>query len=74
MHTDWISTEEAAELTGYHPEYIRHLIRQGKIQVSRKGTMFWIERQSLLAYLRASEKSSKKDKRHGPKGPRGLQS
>lgn len=73
MHTDWISTVEAAELTGYHPEHLRHLIRQGKIQVTRKGTMFWIDRESLLTYVRESKKTSKKDKRHGPKGPRSLQ-
>lgn len=67
MHTDWISTDEAAELSGYHPEYIRRLIRKGKIKVSRKGIMFWIDRASLLEYLRKSQAESKKDKRHGPK-------
>lgn len=67
MHTDWVSTEEAAELTGYHPEYIRRLIRQGKIKVSRKGIMFWIDRESLLEYVRKSQAASKKDRRHGPK-------
>lgn len=67
MPTDWISTHEAAELSGYHPEHLRRLIRQGKISVSRKGNMFWIDRQSLLQYLHESEKAGKKDKRHGPK-------
>lgn len=67
MPSDWISITEAAELTGYHPEYLRQLVRDGKIQVSRKGPMFWVDRQSLLVYLRQSEKAGKKDKRHGPR-------
>lgn len=73
MHTDWISTLEAAELSGYHAEHLRRLIRQGKIKVSRKGPMFWIDRQSLLAYLQESKKTNKKDKRYGPKGHDDLQ-
>jgi excisionase family DNA binding protein len=67
MPTDWISTEEAAELSGYHPEHIRRLIRQGKIKASRKGAMFWVDRPSLLTFLKASERAKSKDKRHGPK-------
>ena len=27
----WITTREAAEISGYHINYIRRLIRQGKI-------------------------------------------
>jgi hypothetical protein len=27
---DWITTQEAVELSGFHPEYIRRLVRQGK--------------------------------------------
>ncbi len=67
MPTEWISTSEAAELSGYHPEYIRRLIRQGKITVSRTGIMFWIDRASFMEYLRKSKEASKKDKRHGPR-------
>jgi len=74
MHTDWISISEAAQLTGYFPEYLRKLIRQGKIKAERKGPMLWVDRRSLITYLRASEKAGKKDKRHGPKGRADLQS
>ena len=65
MATDAISTEEAAQLSGYHPEHIRRLIREGKIKATRKGTMFWIDRKSLKQYLRKATQSL--DKRHGPK-------
>ncbi len=67
MPTDWISTDEAADLSGYHPEHIRRLVRQGKIKADLKGAMFWIDRTSFLAFLRKAEKAKVKDKRHGPR-------
>ncbi len=68
MPTNWITTAEAAELSGYHPDYIRQLIRQGKIKADRKGTMFWIDRSSLFSFVRHAEKAKSKDQRHGPHG------
>lgn len=67
MQTDWISTAEAASLSGYNLEYIRRLIRNGKIKATRKGHDFWIDRASLVEYLRTTTAKSKKDKRHGPR-------
>jgi len=66
MANDWISTDEAAELSGYHRDYIRQLIRQGKIQANRKGTMFWVNRASLLLFLQKAKKAKVTDRRHGP--------
>ncbi len=65
MATDVISTDEAAELSGYHPEHIRRLIRQGKIKAIRKGTMFWIDRRAFEKFVQNAKKA--KDTRHGPK-------
>lgn len=48
---EWVSVKEAAQLSGYHPEYLRELIRTGKIAGERKGPMYWIDRASLQAYL-----------------------
>lgn len=67
MSTEWISTDEAAKLSGYHPDYIRQLIRRGEILANRKGTMFWIDRSSLLAFLRKAKRAQTKDRRHGPR-------
>ena len=67
MATDWISTTEAAELSGYHPEYIRQLVRQGKIQAEQKSFRFWIDRDSLLHFLQETKKATRKDKRYGPR-------
>ena len=33
---NWITTTEAAELSGYHPVYLRRLIRGGVIAAEKK--------------------------------------
>lgn len=48
---DWITTEEAAEVSGYHVNYIRRLMRQGKVTGRKAGLMWWIDRDSLRSYL-----------------------
>lgn len=62
---DWISVEEAAELSGYNEEYLRRLIRDGKIRAQKKGWQWWVDKTSVLTYLKTSRQSS--DQRHGPK-------
>jgi len=47
---EYVSVDEAAEITGYAPAYIRRLLRQGKIQAEKKGTMWWVGLESLKAY------------------------
>jgi excisionase family DNA binding protein len=63
--SDWITTEEASELSGYHVVYLRGLIRSKKIEAQKKGGSFWVKRDSLLAYMKEAEASQ--DKRHGSK-------
>ena len=65
---DWITTKQAAELSGYNAEYIRDLIRKGKIRSQKWGRDWQISRASLLAYMRAADTSS--DKRRGAKKKR----
>ena len=66
MSDEWITTTQAAQLTGYHPEYLRELIRTRKIQGKKFGTIWQVNRVSLLAYSQSAEK--RKDQRHGPRG------
>ena len=48
---DYITADEAAEISGYHVNYIRRIMRQGKVK-GRKTALVWlIERDSLQAYL-----------------------
>jgi excisionase family DNA binding protein len=65
MLSEWITTAEAAKLSGYHPEYIRWLIRNGDIGAKKFGIVWQVNKQSLLNYLAAAKRSS--DKRRGSK-------
>ena len=51
----WITTKEAVQISGYHPEYVRRLARQGKIDAVRKGRDWWIDRDALQEYLKAKD-------------------
>jgi excisionase family DNA binding protein len=64
---DWITTKQAAELSGYHPEHLRELIRDEKIKAQKFGIVWQIERRSLLAYVNAAKTSG--DNRRGAKKP-----
>ena len=44
---EWITTAEAAEITGYNLEYIRQMIRSGVIVAEKKGRDWWIDRASI---------------------------
>ncbi|MDW8069092.1 MAG: helix-turn-helix domain-containing protein [Anaerolineae bacterium] len=46
----WISTTEAADLTGYTVVYIRYLARSERIEAVKTGRDWLINRASLLAY------------------------
>jgi hypothetical protein len=62
---EWISISDAARLSGYHPEYIRRLIRNGEI-IAKKFSVVWqVNRKSLIDYLK--EATAKEDKRYTPK-------
>jgi len=65
MIDDWITTQEATELSGYHPDHLRRLIRAGNIKARKFGIVWQVSRQSLLEYLKDAQDST--DKRRGPK-------
>jgi hypothetical protein len=62
---DWISVEEAAEMSGYNAEHVRRLIRSKLIVAQKKGAMWWVDQQSLMTYRDASTKTN--DRRRGPR-------
>ncbi|MBN1661047.1 MAG: helix-turn-helix domain-containing protein [Anaerolineae bacterium] len=43
---------EAAEHTGYNPEYLRRLIRNKKVNAEKVGTNWLIEIASLTSYVK----------------------
>jgi hypothetical protein len=57
MEDSWISIEEAAQISGYHPEHIRRLIRGGKVK-GRKFSIVWqVDRASFYAYLEEQKRA-----------------
>jgi excisionase family DNA binding protein len=48
--TEWITTKEAAELTGYRSAHIRYLAKEGHIIGRKFGRDWMIDRGGLQAY------------------------
>jgi excisionase family DNA binding protein len=46
----WVTTGEAATLTGYVVEYVRCLARKGRIHAEKRGRDWWVNRDALLHY------------------------
>jgi excisionase family DNA binding protein len=63
---DWITTAEAAQISGYHPRYVQRLVREKKVKAQKWGIQWQISRSSLLSYLKTVEKMGAK---RGPKPP-----
>ena len=66
---DWITTDEASQLSGYSIVHLRDLIRQKKIEAVKKGSAYWVKHASLTAYIEAAAAAN--DKRHGARGKTG---
>ena len=62
---DWITTAEASQVSGYSEQYIRSLIRSGKLMARKFGIVWQVSHMALLAYLKEAESSS--DQRRGPR-------
>lgn len=50
--TDWITTKEAAELTGYSPVTLRQFAREGRIEGIKRGRDWFLRTDELLDYAR----------------------
>lgn len=64
---DWTgyTIKEASEKTGYNEEYLRRLIRQGKLESEKIGPFYFIRAESLEKYLAEVQESD--DARTGPR-------
>ncbi len=60
MADDWITVEEAADLTNYNDEHIRRLIREGRIQAKKFADVWAVSRKSLLDYVREQAQRGEK--------------
>ena len=63
----WITTTEAAEITGYSIAYMRQLANRGRIEARKVGRDWLIERTSLLEFKLEMDRlgPSKHDPRRG---------
>ncbi|MEI2692629.1 MAG: helix-turn-helix domain-containing protein [Anaerolineae bacterium] len=52
---DYVTSEDAAAASGYHANYVRRLLRQGKLKGRKFGNVWFIERESLQDYLQLVE-------------------
>lgn len=57
--------KEASQKTGYNEEYLRRLIRQGKIEAIKVGPTYLIRVESVDKYIAEIQKSD--DARTGPR-------
>ena len=60
-----LTVKEASAQSGYHPEHILRLIRQDKIKAELIGLVYFIDPESLRAYV--EEMKSANDGRFGPR-------
>jgi excisionase family DNA binding protein len=51
MTKDLLTSTEAAKITGYNEEYIRRLLRSGKVNAKKWGRDWMIDQDSLLEYI-----------------------
>lgn len=63
-NNEWITTEDACKISGYHPDHLRVLIRSGKIQAKKFGPVWQVNKESVLLFL---EKRDEKGKKRGRK-------
>jgi excisionase family DNA binding protein len=60
----WLTTQQAADMVGYHADHIRRLIRAGEIQAEKFGPVWKVDGHSLQAYVR---RMAGHGERRGPK-------
>jgi excisionase family DNA binding protein len=65
-----ISVKAAAECSGYSIQYLRRLLRNGRLDGIKIGRMWLIEMASLDHYLRNGQMLC--DRRHGPRKPTAI--
>ena len=57
---DFVTAEQAADISGYDEDYVRSLARQGKIQGQKFGKQWMISRNSLETYIK-QQKAKKEE-------------
>ncbi len=53
---EWITTAEAARISGYTLYHLRYLINEGKVTGKKWGREWQVDKVSLLGYIRKVER------------------
>ncbi|MBN1261580.1 MAG: helix-turn-helix domain-containing protein [Anaerolineae bacterium] len=62
--TEWITTAEAAEVSGYSLNHIRRLVREGRVRSKKFGRAWMVHRRSLESYAQEMERLG--EEKHDP--------
>ena len=65
MPENWITIQDACQMTGYNAEYLRRLIRNGKVKARKVSIVWVVDQSSLREYV--SQNQDTTDRRRGPK-------
>lgn len=65
MTQKWLTTKEAAEISGYSTQYVLRLANRGTVEARKFGHVWQVNRDSLTVYLAVAGKSG--DQRRGPR-------
>ena len=57
---EWLTVHDAAKLSGYNPDYIRELIRQGRIKAQKFSIVWMVSRDSFSEYLKKAQAMGEK--------------
>ena len=64
---EWITTQEAAELTGITADYFRKAIRRGRFKAIKRGRDWFLVKEDILAYYQEMQRLG--NAKHNPWGP-----
>jgi excisionase family DNA binding protein len=62
---DYLTVEETAEALGYSPEYVRRMLRNGKLSADKKAGIWLIYREAVEEYRKAVKGLAKNDPTRG---------
>lgn len=51
MPDEYVTVKEASELSGIHPQWIRDLIKDGRIKAEKFGPVWMIDRDAFLDFI-----------------------
>lgn len=61
----YLTTQEVADLLGFHIKSVRHMLTQGTLEGKKVGNMWFVSKQSVDNYVKNTRDLSKTDPRRG---------